>query len=35
MGLCGSCEVPQAFDSALPPGWLACFDGPVFINQTP
>ena len=29
-GLCGSCEVPQAFDPALPTGWLACFDGPVF-----
>jgi dihydroorotate dehydrogenase electron transfer subunit len=33
MGLCGSCEVPQSFDPALPPGWLACFDGPVFIND--
>ena len=30
MGLCGSCEVPQTCDPALPPGWLACFDGPVF-----
>lgn len=30
MGLCGSCEVPQTYDPALPPGWLACFDGPVF-----
>jgi dihydroorotate dehydrogenase electron transfer subunit len=30
MGLCGSCEVPQAYDPALPIGWLACFDGPVF-----
>ena len=35
MGLCGSCEVPQSFDPALPPGWLACFDGPVFINDKP
>lgn len=35
MGLCGSCEVPQSFDPALPPGWLACFDGPVFINENP
>ena len=33
MGLCGSCEVPQSFDPALPPGWLACFDGPVFISD--
>ncbi|MBG0770943.1 MAG: dihydroorotate dehydrogenase electron transfer subunit [Anaerolineaceae bacterium] len=33
MGLCGSCEVPQSFDPALPPGWLACFDGPVFFND--
>lgn len=33
MGLCGSCEVPQSLDPALPPGWLACFDGPVFINK--
>ncbi|MBG0786615.1 MAG: hypothetical protein H0S79_16080 [Anaerolineaceae bacterium] len=33
MGLCGSCEVPQSLDPALPPGWLACFDGPVFIND--
>jgi dihydroorotate dehydrogenase electron transfer subunit len=33
MGLCGSCEVPQAFDPSLPPGWLACFDGPVFIKR--
>lgn len=30
MGLCGSCEVPQACDPALPVGWLACYDGPVF-----
>ena len=30
MGLCGSCEVPQVYDPALPEGWLACFDGPVF-----
>lgn len=30
MGLCGSCEVPRSFDPALPLGWLACFDGPVF-----
>lgn len=30
MGLCGSCEVPQTCDPALPPGLLACFDGPVF-----
>lgn len=35
MGLCGSCEVPQSCDPALPPGWLACFDGPVFINEEP
>lgn len=33
MGLCGSCEVPQAMDSALPYGWLACYDGPVFIKH--
>ncbi len=33
MGLCGSCEVPQSADPALPPGWLACFDGPVFRND--
>ena len=32
MGLCGSCEVAQTSDPALPPGWLACFDGPVFKN---
>ena len=32
MGLCGSCEVPNEYDPALPPGWLACFDGPVFAN---
>ena len=30
MGLCGSCEVPPSYDSSLPVGWLACFDGPVF-----
>lgn len=30
MGLCGSCEVPISCDPALPIGWLACFDGPVF-----
>ena len=30
MGLCGSCEVFQSQDANLPPGWLACFDGPVF-----
>ncbi len=30
MGLCGSCEVPQDLDPALPVGWLACYDGPVF-----
>ena len=35
MGLCGSCEVPRSLDPALPPGWLACFDGPVFINDKP
>jgi dihydroorotate dehydrogenase electron transfer subunit len=35
MGLCGSCEVPQSVDPALPSGWLACFDGPVFKNETP
>ena len=33
MGLCGSCEVPQSLDPNLPPGWLACFDGPVFTND--
>jgi len=33
MGLCGSCEVPQSFDLALPVGWLACYDGPVFIHR--
>jgi dihydroorotate dehydrogenase electron transfer subunit len=33
MGLCGSCEVPQVYDPALPVGWLACFDGPVFIRR--
>jgi len=35
MGLCGSCEVPQSADPALPSGWLACFDGPVFSNTEP
>ncbi len=30
MGLCGSCEVSQSQDANMPPGWLACFDGPVF-----
>lgn len=30
MGLCGSCEVPNAMDPFLPSGWLACYDGPVF-----
>ncbi len=33
MGLCGSCEVPQKLDPSLPPGWLACYDGPVFIMR--
>lgn len=33
MGLCGSCEVPQAYDPALPVGWLACYDGPVYIRR--
>ncbi|MCB2202572.1 dihydroorotate dehydrogenase electron transfer subunit [bacterium] len=33
MGLCGSCEVPQTLDPALPVGWLACFDGPVFKHR--
>ncbi|MBU2578414.1 dihydroorotate dehydrogenase electron transfer subunit [Patescibacteria group bacterium] len=33
MGLCGSCEVSQALDPALPSGWLACYDGPVFRKQ--
>ena len=33
MGLCGSCEVPQAYDPALPVGWLACYDGPVFYQH--
>jgi len=32
-GLCGSCEVPVSFDASLPKGWLACFDGPVFIKH--
>lgn len=33
MGLCGSCEVPTTSDPSLPSGWLACFDGPVFIKR--
>ncbi|MDY6868421.1 MAG: dihydroorotate dehydrogenase electron transfer subunit [Chloroflexota bacterium] len=33
MGLCGSCEVPRKLDPSLPPGWLACYDGPVFIKR--
>ncbi|MFU8827693.1 MAG: dihydroorotate dehydrogenase electron transfer subunit [Brevefilum sp.] len=33
MGLCGSCEVPRSFDPALPVGWLACYDGPVFFHR--
>lgn len=33
MGLCGSCEVSQSLDHSLPVGWLACFDGPVFIKN--
>jgi dihydroorotate dehydrogenase electron transfer subunit len=33
MGLCGSCEVPQSSDPSLPVGWLACYDGPVFIHR--
>lgn len=33
MGLCGSCEVPPSYDSSLPVGWLACFDGPVFVHR--
>ena len=33
MGLCGSCEVPVSFDTNLPQGWLACYDGPVFIKH--
>lgn len=33
MGLCGSCEVSPSYDSSLPVGWLACFDGPVFKHQ--
>ncbi len=35
MGLCGSCEVPRDLDPALPVGWLACFDGPVFHKTWP
>lgn len=33
MGLCGSCEVPREYDPAFPPGWLACYDGPVFCHH--
>lgn len=33
LGLCGSCEVSQSSDPSLPVGWLACFDGPVFIQR--
>ena len=33
MGLCGSCEMPVSYDSNLPSGWLACYDGPVFSHQ--
>jgi dihydroorotate dehydrogenase electron transfer subunit len=33
MGLCGSCEVPVSLDPSLPVGWLACYDGPVFIKR--
>lgn len=33
MGLCGSCEVTRMLDPSLPLGWLACFDGPVFIKH--
>lgn len=33
MGLCGSCEVPSSSDSSLPVGWLACYDGPVFVKR--
>jgi len=33
MGLCGSCEVPASYDPSLPPGWLACYDGPVFYQK--
>jgi dihydroorotate dehydrogenase electron transfer subunit len=33
MGLCGSCEVSETYDPSLPPGWLACFDGPVFRKR--
>lgn len=33
MGLCGSCEVPQDYDPALPVGWLACYDGPVYAHH--
>ena len=33
MGLCGSCEVPITLDESLPVGWLACYNGPVFIQR--
>lgn len=33
MGLCGSCEVPVSYDSSLPVGWLACYDGPVYHHK--
>jgi dihydroorotate dehydrogenase electron transfer subunit len=33
MGLCGSCEVPVTLDPSLPQGWLACYDGPVFVKR--
>jgi dihydroorotate dehydrogenase electron transfer subunit len=33
MGLCGSCEVSETYDPSLPPGWLSCFDGPVFRKK--
>ena len=33
MGLCGSCEVSKNYDPQLPPGWLACYDGPVFCKR--
>ncbi len=33
IGLCGSCEIEEEYRRVigLPPGWLACKDGPVFI----
>lgn len=36
MGLCGSCELEEQARSAagIPPGWLTCKDGPVFIMST-